>query len=81
MKTPVQPCSACVDLRFETSAAEPHKALSINGIGAVMDLVLEEHYTCMTCRSAFARVLAGPHAGRMWLLLNVGLLREHDRPD
>jgi hypothetical protein len=81
MKTPIQPCTACVDLRFQTSATEPHEALAINGIGAVMDLPLEEHYTCTTCRAAFARVLAGPHAGRMWLLLNVGLLREQKRPD
>jgi hypothetical protein len=32
----------------------------------------EEHYTCVRCRAVFARILAGPPANQVWMLLNAG---------
>jgi len=38
----------------------------------VKDERVEEHYTCVRCRAAFARILAGPLKRQIWMLLNAG---------
>jgi hypothetical protein len=42
----------------------------LNGAGAVKDLRVEEHYTCVRCGGVFARILAGPPTRQIWMLLN-----------
>jgi hypothetical protein len=50
----------------------PHDALTLNGAGNVKDARIEEHYTCGCCCGIFARILIGPPARQIWMLLNEG---------
>lgn len=68
----IQPCAQCADLYGKSAAELPHPNLTLSGVGTVKDARIEEHYTCVRCRAAFARILAGPPTRQIWLLLNAG---------
>ena len=68
----IQPCAWCADLYGESAAEHPHQDLTLNGAGAVKDARAEEHYTCVRCHAVFARILVGPPALQIWMLLNAG---------
>lgn len=48
----------------------PHGRLTLNNRGAVKDVRVEEHYTCVRCKAVFARILAGEPHKQIWMLLN-----------
>jgi hypothetical protein len=68
----IQPCARCADLYGKAAAESAHQDLTLTGAGAVKDERVEEHYTCVRCRAAFARILAGPLKRQIWMLLNAG---------
>lgn len=68
----IQPCAQCAELYGKPSAEPGHPDLTLNGVGSANDERLEEHYTCVRCRGVFARILAGPPAKQIWMLLNAG---------
>ena len=68
----IQPCADCFELFGLPAAHRPHDTLTLNSRGAVKDERAEEHYTCVRCRAAFARVLAGEPRKQIWMLLNAG---------
>jgi cytochrome c551/c552 len=68
----IQPCARCADLYGKSAAEHPHQDLTLNGAGAVKDARAEEHYTCVRCHAVFARILVGPPARQIWMLLNAG---------
>jgi hypothetical protein len=68
----IQPCAPCADLYGHPATVEPHDNLSLGGAGAVKNARVEEHYTCSRCGAVFARILAGPPARQIWMLLNAG---------
>ena len=68
----IQPCARCIDLYGKAAAESPHQDLTLNGVGAVKNERVEEHYTCVRCRVVFARILAGPPTWQIWMLLSAG---------
>jgi hypothetical protein len=70
----IQPCARCADLYGKAAAESAHQDLMLTGAcaGAVKDEPVEKHYTCVRCRVAFARILAGPLKRQIWMLLNAG---------
>jgi hypothetical protein len=44
--------------------------LALNNRGAVKDVRVEEHYTCVRCNAVFARILTGEPHKQIWMLLN-----------
>jgi hypothetical protein len=68
----IQPCALCADLYGKPAAEASHRDLVLNGAGVVADSRIEEHYTCTRCSGVFARILAGPPARQIWMLLNAG---------
>jgi hypothetical protein len=68
----IQPCVPCAKLYGQPSATKPHEHLTLVGAGGVKDARAEEHYTCVKCRGAFARILAGEPTRQVWMLLNAG---------
>jgi len=68
----IQPCAQCAELYGKPAAEPPHSELTLNGVGSVEEARREEHYTCSRCRAVFARILAGPEARQIWMVLNAG---------
>lgn len=68
----IQPCADCFELYGLPAADRPHDNLTLNSRGAVKDERAEEHYTCVRCGAAFARILAGEPRMQIWMLLNAG---------
>ncbi|RDK00505.1 hypothetical protein DLM46_22995 [Paraburkholderia lacunae] len=68
----IQPCAPCAELYGQPSTVEPHDNLTLNAAGAVKDAQAEQHFTCIRCGAAFARIVAGPVPRQVWLLLNAG---------
>jgi len=68
----IQPCALCAELYGKSAAEPPHADLTLNGVGAAPDQRKEEHYTCVRCSAVFARILAGPAARQIWMVLNAG---------
>lgn len=66
----IQPCAACADLYGQPASQSPHDGLALNNRGSVKDARTEEHYTCIRCKGAFARILAGEPHKQIWILLN-----------
>ncbi|MFL9890200.1 hypothetical protein SAMN02787142_1559 [Burkholderia sp. WP9] len=66
----IQPCAACADLYGQPAASSPHDRLALNNRGAVKDVRVEEHYTCVRCNAVFARILTGEPHKQIWMLLN-----------
>jgi hypothetical protein len=72
MKLWIQPCAACADLHGQPASVDPHDDVALYRAGAVKDATVEEHYTCVRCGGVFARILSGPPARQIWMLLNAG---------
>jgi hypothetical protein len=66
----IQPCAACADLYGQLAAINPHDELKLNGAGKVKDARIEEHDTCGRSCGVLARILTGPPARQIWMLLN-----------
>jgi hypothetical protein len=46
--------------------------LTLTGAGAVGDAHAEQHFKCIRCGAAFARIVAVRREGQIWMLLNAG---------
>lgn len=68
----IQPCARCADLYGKTAAESAHQDLTLTSVGVVKEERVEQHYTCVRCRAAFARILAGLPTQQIWVLLNAG---------
>lgn len=62
-------CAECTELHGQPSIVKS-KHLVMVGAGVFQGECREEHYECSTCGAAFARVLAGENASRVWLAVN-----------
>jgi len=68
----IQPCEPCTDLYGHPSTVDPHDTLTLVGAGEVKAAQVEQHYTCVRCGAAFARILKGEPRRQVWILLNAG---------
>jgi len=68
----IQPCTRCADLYGNPATEPPHQYLIFIGAGEKREVRVDEHYKCVRCRAMFARILAGPPARQIWMLLNAG---------
>lgn len=62
-------CAECTELHGQPSTVKPTH-LAMVGAGVFQGECREEHYECSTCGAAFARVLTGETASRVWLAVN-----------
>ena len=72
MKLWIQPCSNCAYLHGRPATTDAHEHLTKRGTDMSNHVVLEEHYTCMRCDAAFARIMTGELRVQIWMLLNAG---------
>ncbi len=72
MELAIQPCVPCAKLHGQPSTTAPHSDLSLTGVAEINNTRTEEHHRCARCAGAFARILDGKPARRVWMLLNAG---------
>ncbi|APY96616.1 hypothetical protein BGI52_27670 [Burkholderia pseudomallei] len=65
----IKACAECTELHGQPSTVKP-KHLVMVGAGVFQGECREEHYECSTCGAAFARVLTGETASRVWIAVN-----------